>query len=616
MTKTAEFPRHGVWVQNDICHWSVWAPRAARMELVMHLHGEKSFIAMERHPQGWFTCTTPLVADGQPYRYRIDGWLERPDPASYWQPEGVHGPSAFWRPDAFRWTDLAWRGVPLDQLVLYELHVGTFTPEGTFDAVIPRLDSLRELGVTALELMPVGQFPGTRGWGYDGVYWGAVQASYGGPSGLQRLVDACHARGLAVLLDAVYNHLGPEGNYLGDFGPCFQASSETPWGEAINYDGRGRDGMRSLALESARRWIRDFHLDGLRLDAVHAIRDRSPVHLLAELRQAAEDESRNANREIHLIAESDQNDSRLVAPCETGGLGLSAQWNDDFHHCVHALVTGERDGYYADFQDPPAQLAKALERVFVYDGVYSEVRQAWHGRPVSARHGARFVAYIQSHDQVGNRPLGERLAVLTTPGQLRLAASLLLCSPYMPLIFMGEEYGERRPFPYFADLSDPELRDAVRRGRREEFSAFDWHDRTPDPFAIETAESACLAWSWPEGGTAAGLRRLYRDLLALRRKLPGFRDDERRSVRLTHVGEGKPLLQMTRGGDRPVHCVFNLSDRAARIPDECLVLKARPQLYSEDAYYRGTADACDSDARRWLRPFECLVLTFDSQEAA
>jgi maltooligosyltrehalose trehalohydrolase len=476
---------------------------------------------MEREADGYFAQTEQGVAEGQRYGFRLDRGPERPDPASRWQPDGVHRPSAVIWLDRFGWSEEDWPGIPRESLVIYELHAGTFTPAGTFDAAIERLEELRELGITAIELMPVGQFPGDRGWGYDGVHPSAVQTSYGGPRGLQRFVNACHRTGLAVILDVIYNHLGPEGNYFGEFGPYFTDRHHTPWGASLNYDDAGCDAVRALVLDNVRQWIRDYHVDGLRLDAVHAIHDESPRHILREIKEVADEEAWRLGRPVHVIAESNLNDVRLIDRTELGGYGLSAQWSDDFHHAVHALLSGERQMYYADFGRPD-DLVKALNDTFVYDGRYSVFRQRRHGAPVGRHPGSRFVVSIQNHDQVGNRARGDRFGTLLTPAQQRLAAGLLLLSPHIPLIFMGEEYGESRPFPFFCSFLDPQIAEAARRGRREEFAGARWgHDEVPDPQAESTFESAKLSWSWPPGSWQAGLRRLYYDLLTLRRfRLP------------------------------------------------------------------------------------------------
>ena len=415
--------------------------------------------------------------------------------------------------------------------------------------------------------MPVAQFPGTRNWGYDGVHPYAAQNSYGGPDGLQRLVDACHAAGLAVFLDVVYNHLGPEGNYLHEFGPYFNDHYRTPWGSAVNFDGRGCDAVRDYVVDNARMWLEEFHFDGLRLDAVHAIYDLGARHILRSIEEAAEGIAARRGWPATIVAESDLNDPRLLEPRERGGYGLAAQWADDFHHAAHALFTGEVEGYYADFGGP-APLARALECPFVYAWNYSPYRGRYHGAPPVGLSGSRFVVCLQNHDQVGNRARGDRLIGLIEPAsKRRLAAGVLLLSPYLPLLFMGEEYGEEAPFPFFCSFGDPALVEAVRAGRKREFEAFSWQGEVPDPQAEETFDSAKLSWSWPEGTLRAGLRRLHRDLLSARREWPALRDFDRRSVRLLGE-EDRPILELVRGGDATggsIRALFNLGDQPARL---------------------------------------------------
>lgn len=584
--------RYGAhWHADGRCEWRLWAPRATTVDLVLY-DAERAATAshpMSRGEDGLFIMERRGVSVGQRYAFSLDRGSPRPDPASRWQPDGVHRPSAVWNPDDFIWSDGDWRGVQLKDLVLYELHVGTFTGEGTFAAVIPRLSQLRDLGVTAIELMPVGQFPGRRGWGYDGVHWFAVQNSYGGPTELQQLVDACHAHGLGVVLDVVYNHLGPEGNYLAEFGPYFTDRHHTPWGAAVNYDGPMRLPVREFVLQNVRQWIVDFHIDGLRLDAVHAIVDDSQPHILAEIKQVAAAEAERLGRTVHVIAESNLNDVRLLDDPAVGGYGLDAQWSDDFHHCVHALLTGERDGYYADFDDPKHQLVKAWNRVFVYDGGYSKYRRRRHGRPAGGHGGERFVVAVQTHDQVGNRARGDRIGTLLSPSQQRLAAGLLLLAPYVPLLFMGEEYGETRPFPFFCDFTDDALREAVRQGRRREFASFAWSGELPDPTAADTFSSAILTWSWPEGSTNAGLRNLYRELLALRRTHPALRDYAHRAAELAPEGS-EDVLHVVRGDPHSprasLHAVFNLTAQTVALP-EIGALPRRQILHSEATCFGG-----------------------------
>jgi maltooligosyltrehalose trehalohydrolase len=579
-------------------HFRVWAPRADAVDLVLIDAEERLARAMTRGERGYFEHTEPAVADGRRYAFRLNGGPERPDPASLWQPDGVHAPSAVFRPEEFDWSDDDWRGIERADLVVYELHVGTFTPAGTFDAVIPRLESLRRLGVTAVELMPVAQFPGARNWGYDGVFPYAAQNSYGGPHGLQRLVDACHAAGLAVILDVVYNHLGPEGNYLREFGPYFTDRYKTPWGEAVNYDGAGSDAVRDYVLDNVRMWLDEFHVDGLRLDAVHAIYDLSANHILRAIQNAADACGRRRGWPAHVIAESDLNDPKLLLPPDRGGHGLAAQWSDDFHHAVHVLLTGERQGYYADFGGPD-DMAGVFREPFLYAGRYSPSRERKHGASAAGLPGDQFVVSVQNHDQVGNRATGDRLDTLVGPAARRLAASLLLLAPHVPLLFMGEEYGETNPFPFFCSFGDPQLVESVRAGRKAEFAAFAWQGDVPDPQAEGTFASATLSWTWDDR-RRAGLRRLYADLLAARRRWPALRDFHRRSVRLIDDA----VLELVRGGQ-------------AWKPEETLVayfnLTAAP--LQRPSAPEGAALLFDSESERYggagggeeLAPHACVV---------
>jgi maltooligosyltrehalose trehalohydrolase len=602
---------------NGSVSWRLWAPLAPRAELLLYgpgSDGETSTVLMQPEPGGYFMHTAPGIVEGQRYAFRLDSGCARPDPASRWQPEGVHRPSAVVWLDRFDWSEGDWPGIPRDRLVIYELHVGTFTPAGTFDAAAERLEELRELGVTAVELMPVCQFAGDRGWGYDGVHPYAVQNSYGGPRGLQRFVNACHHTGLAVLLDVVYNHLGPEGNYLAEFGPYFTVRHQTPWGAAFNYDDGGCDAVRAFVLDNVRQWIRDFHVDGLRLDAVHAIHDESPRHILREIKEAADEEAWRLGRPVHVIAESNLNDVRLLDRTGIGGYGLSAQWSDDLHHAVHALLTGERQMYYADFGQPE-QLVKALNETFVYDGCFSVFRGRHHGAPAGHHPGSRFVVSIQNHDQVGNRARGDRFGTLLDPAPQRLAAGLMLLAPFIPLIFMGEEYGETRPFPFFCSFPDPEIAEATRRGRRREFADALWGDDVPDPQAECTFESAKLSWSWPADSVRAGLRRLYYDLLTLRRfRLPLSEFPERVAALLEGGQAPGAVLRLARHGvcnQKAVELVacFNLTDQPQSLPGT-----DRPAagfwMSSESSCYGGMRTA--EDPAGTLLPFEFQVFGPDA----
>lgn len=492
--------------------FTVWAPEAKRVRI--RLYEPERDVELESTEHGHHTAFAPDVEGGTRYMVLLDDGPPLPDPASRCQPQGVWGPSEVVA-RTFPWTDQAWRGRRLEELVFYEVHVGTCTTAGTFDALIQRLDALVDLGVTALQLMPVAQFPGARNWGYDGVFPWAAQNTYGGPDGLRRLVDAAHTRGLAVFLDVVYNHLGPEGNVLGRFGPYFTDRYRTPWGDAINFDGAHSDEVRRYFIENALWWLGDCHLDGLRLDAVHAILDRSARPFLQELAERVHALAQESGRTLHVVAESDANDPTLVEAPRLGGYGLDAQWSDDLHHAVHALLTGEESGYYEDFGGIE-HLERALRTGYSYTGQRSPHRQRRHGRVPRSVPPSRFVVYGQNHDQVGNRARGDRLIQLTDLEGVKLAAATILLSPFLPLLFMGEEWGETHPFPYFVDHSDPALVEAVREGRAREFSGFRWAGEIPDPAAQETFESARIVPERAQDEPHRTLLTLYRSLLALR----------------------------------------------------------------------------------------------------
>lgn len=510
----------GANVMNDSsCSFLVWAPCVKDISLQIELP-RPCQVQMNAIDNGYFHCVTPAVQAETRYFYLLDGQKKRPDPASKYQPEGVHGPSQVFC-NSFAWADSNWRGLPLADLIFYELHVGAFTPEGTLDAIIDRLPQLKSLGITVIELMPIAQFPGERNWGYDGVYPYAVQNSYGGPQALQRMVDACHQLGIGVALDVVYNHLGPEGNYLSDFGPYFTDRYKTPWGDAINFDGSSSDEVRRFFIENALYWISEFHIDALRLDAIHAIVDLSARRFLEELTERVAALSLSLGRKVHIIAENDRNDARSLAPREVGGFALDAQWNDDFHHAVHALVTGERDGYYQDFGDID-HLAKACREGFVYSGQYSAFRRRRQGSSSAETPCYQFVVFSQNHDQVGNRAQGDRLSQFLPFETLKLVAGIVLLSPFVPLLFMGEEYGERSPFQYFVSHGDSELVERVRQGRRKEFERFSWPGDIPDPASEDTFMRSKLHWEARDEGQHRTLLLLYTELLRLRKTMPAL----------------------------------------------------------------------------------------------
>jgi maltooligosyltrehalose trehalohydrolase len=504
------------------------------------------------------------VAAGVRYQFLLDNSRQRPDPASRFQPEGVHGASQIFDPAEYPWQDAGWIGLALDKYVLYEMHVGVFTRDGSFGAVIPRLDELKDLGVTAIEIMPVSQFPGRRNWGYDGVAPYAAENSYGGPRELQKLVDACHARGLAAVLDVVYNHLGPEGNYLAEFGPYFTSEYHTPWGQALNFDGPDSDEVVRYFVENARYWLRDIHFDALRLDAIHSIVDRNARPFLQILSAEVERLRAETGRQIYLIAESDLNDTRVIRPRAIEGLGMDAQWSDDFHHSLHVRLTGETSGYFADYTDPQF-LPTAINDGFVYTGQYSPSRRHRHGNPSADFPGEQFVICTQNHDQVGNRMLGERLSHLVPFEALKVAAGLLLLTPAVPLLFMGEEYAETAPFQYFTSHSDQGLIQAVRAGRREEFAAFRWKGEPPDPQSESTFAACLLNWGLRGQSPHRELLAFYRALLSLRRTLPALQRIDKNASH-AEIGEGSEVLVLHRKHSRqPVTAVFNLGPRVARV---------------------------------------------------
>ena len=475
------------------CRFTVWAPEKKRM--VLHLVApEEREVEMEHDATGYFHVTIPDVVPGARYFFRPEGGADVPDVASHHQPDDVHGASAVVDHTAFVWQDTDWRGLPLESLVLYELHVGTFTPEGTFDAIIPRLDALAAVGINALELMPIAQFPGTRNWGYDGVYPYAVQHSYGGPEGLKRLVDACHQRGIAVFLDVVYNHLGPEGNYFRAYAPYFTDTHRVPWGDAINFDQAWSDGVRDYFVNNALYWFHHFHLDGLRLDAIHMVFDTNAKHLWQVLHDAVKCLSQQVGRPLHLVAESDLNDPRTVTSPVVGGHGFDGQWLDDFHHALYALLHADGKVRYEDYSGGIAPLAKAYAEGFVLSGDYVSFRKRRYGASSASIPGNRFVVFTMNHDQVGNRVHGERLSVLLDFRRLKLAAASILLAPYIPMLFMGEEYGDETPFYYFVSFRDPALIQAVRHGRKEELGRFLAGGEPQDPAAEDTFRQSVLQW--------------------------------------------------------------------------------------------------------------------------
>jgi maltooligosyltrehalose trehalohydrolase len=572
--------------------FEVWAPGHQRVELV--LDGQRR-LAMAARERGWWRLDVP-AAPGDRYQFSLDGGPARPDPRSAWQPDGVDGPSVVVDHGSFDWTDQGWHGTALSGAMIYELHVGTFSPEGTFDGAISGLAHLVELGVNAIELLPVAEASGRRGWGYDGADLWAPHHAYGGPDGLKRLVDACHAQGAAVMLDVVYNHLGPAGNYLSEYGPYFTDDDRTPWGSAVNMDGKGSYGVRDFVISNALMWLRDYHLDGLRLDAVHAIYDESALHLLEELSGAVAGLAEEVGRELWVIAESDRNDPRLCRPRESHGYGLSASWDDDFHHALHTVLTGENSGYYVDF-GRVAQLAKAFTDAYVYDGEFSEFRQRRHGRPAEDLSGACFVCCLQNHDQVGNRAFGERTAALVGPDLLKVGAALVLLSPFVPMLFQGEEWGASTPFLYFTDHQDTELGAAVREGRRREHP-MPAGAGVPDPQALETFLRSKLDWSELGREPHRSLLEWHRRLIALRRSEPDLSSHDRKLVG-TAFDEQARWLVVNRGR---FSIAANLADERQALP---LDSGASVVMASKEGV---GVETSGGEARAWLPPRSVAVL--------
>lgn len=517
----------------------VWAPFLKKLELKIVSPKEK-IVTMKMDEDGYWKTFIDHANSEIRYFYKLEDEVERPDPASHFQPKGVHGCSQVLNHNSFAWEDGVWRGIPLSEMIMYELHVGTFTPAGTFDAAIQRLNDLKDLGINAIEIMPVAQFPGERNWGYDGVYPFAVQNSYGGPEGLKRLVNECHKNGLSVILDVIYNHLGPEGNYFCEYGPYFTDKYKTPWGQAINFDDAYSNEVRNFFIENALHWFRDYHIDCLRLDAVHGITDMSAKPFLQELTERVEEFSIGSVRKFYLIAESDLNDSRITRPKELGGYGISAQWCDDFHHSLHTLLTEERNGYYMDFGEVE-QLARSIKEGFVYSGGFSKYRKRNHGNSPADMSAKQFVIYSQNHDQIGNRMLGERLSALISFEALKLVAGTVLLSPYIPLLFMGEEYGEDVPFLYFISHSDPDIVEAVRRGRKDEFNAFSWKEEPFDPQEIEAFLKSKIGWDKREAGSHKVLLDFYKRLIKLRRETPALSNLDKDSLDVCGIERDKIL---------------------------------------------------------------------------
>lgn len=551
----------------------VWSPTAKSIEIITE---SKEKIALtNEHPRYW-TATTNLVAPGSLYKISVDGKDPFPDPTSLCQPSGVHGCSAAFDLKKFKWTDGEWKNIPQHEYIIYELHTGTFTPQNNFEGIITKLGYLFNLGVNAIEIMPVAQFPGNRNWGYDGVYPFAVQDSYGGAQGLQKLVNACHEKGIAVILDVIYNHIGPEGNYLPQFAPYFTEKYHTPWGKALNFDDAWCDGVREYFIENALMWFRDFHIDALRMDAVHAIKDLSHTHIIKEISEHVDALEQQTGNEYYLIAELDLNDPIYINPKNKCGYGADAQWIDEFHHALRVASGQKTEGYYSDFNGI-GHLAKSYNDAYVYDGQFSMHRKKLFGKKTQ-NPGHQFVVFSQNHDQVGNRMLGERTSILVSADMCRLLAAAVFVSPFLPMLFMGEEWAETNPFLFFISHTDKELAAIVNKGRKEEFSYFNWQGEPPDPRLEETFTGSQLQWNLLEEDPHKSMFEYYKKLIALRKSQPALRSPDRNKTR-AEADEANKLLLLQRSSDEQhLECIMNFSDKEQSVqwPDAKII------FYSKD----------------------------------
>ena len=542
------------------CRFKVWAPEKKQVKLHL-VHPVNRYFEMTADEQGYFTIEIEGVEDGVEYFYVPENKKDLPDPASHFQPKGVHGPSAVVNHQSYQWNDKGWAGIPFQDLILYELHVGTFSGEGTFEAVIPRLDDLVSVGITAVQIMPVAQFPGNRNWGYDGVFPYAVQNSYGGPYGLKKLVDACHQKGVAVFLDVVYNHLGPEGNYFSEFGPYFTNKYKVPWGDAVNFDGQWCDGVREYFANNVLYWFEYYHIDGLRIDAIHAIFDQSAVHFWELFHERIHALEQRLGRKCYTIAESDLNNPAVVKHPENGGYGFTGQWLDDFHHALYTLLHEEGRKLYIDFGSME-QLAKAYTDGFVHSGEFVQFRKKKFGRSSAGIPGNKFIIFSDNHDQAGNRVTGARLASLIDQERLKIAAAAILLSPYIPMLLMGEEYGEQAPFYYFVSHSDEELIKAVREGRKAEFAVFNWDVEPPDPQSEKTFNDSKLNWKNRNVGNHSLMLRWYTELIKLRKDHPALQSFNKNDIRAIPVAEhGLILHRQSNGGADHAFALFNFSEK-------------------------------------------------------
>jgi len=585
----------------------VWAPHAASVTLVWK-EGQHT-LDLKKAELGYWTAETRQLKPGDLYYFSLDGGEAMPDPASLSQPRGVHGPSQV-TDLSFSWSDQGWRNPDWGNYIIYEIHTGTFSESGTFDGIGEQLDYLKELGVTAIELMPVAQFPGDRNWGYDGVFPFAVQHSYGGAAGLQRLVDKCHQKGLAVILDVVYNHLGPEGNYLDSYGPYFTDKYKTPWGRSVNFDDAYCDPVRRYFIDNALMWLRDFHVDALRLDAVHAIRDFSPLHILHELNHAVRRLSESLDSRKYLIAETDLNDTRFIRPAAEGGYGIQAQWCDEFHHALQVAAGQERVGYYSDFNGLP-DLARALENAYVYTGQYSRERHRYFGTSTKGISGDHFVVFSQNHDQVGNRVHGERSAHRVSFCMQKLLAAVVLLSPFVPLLFMGEEWGASTPFPYFTSHTDKALIGAVEEGRKAEFSYFQKEGAPYPANELSTFQKAILNWQEADSGRHKVLREYYQRLLQLRKTTPALLNYDRASVSVMCEAKKGVLIQERSYKEQHLYAIYNFSGNPHEVRLKREIFPLWVLLSSSDRRWMGQEDCFlhyDHESKLTVPPESVILL--------
>lgn len=591
----------------------VWAPEAK--EISLNIIGDKKITPLSKSDFGYWQTTTAKIQANDLYQFVINRDKAYPDPASLSQPEGVHGPSQAVDIGQFKWATTAWNNIPLEQYIFYELHIGTFSPEGNFGGLEGKLDYLKELGVTAIEIMPVAQFPGNRNWGYDGVFPFAVQHSYGGAVALQKLVDACHQKGLAVVLDVVYNHMGPEGNYLPAYGPYFTEKYKTPWGRAINFDDRWSDGVRQYFIENALMWFRDFHIDALRLDAVHAIKDFSPKHILQEIKEHTNALIQKTGKQHYLIVECDLNDTKFIDPLEQRGYGMDAQWIDEFHHALRVTTTGERTGYYSDFSGIK-HLEKAYNDAYVYDGQFSEHRKKRFGEKTDNA-GKQFVVFSQNHDQVGNRMLGERTSQLVSFEMQKLLAGAVMVTPYLPLLFMGEEWSESNPFLYFVSHTDLQLAEAVRKGRKEEFTAFHLEGEAPDPMAETTFLRSKLQWHLAKEGRHMVMLNYYQRLIQLRKKHTALHTPERKQLHVECDEKRKLLTLHRRHAEEHIICLMNFSSKQQSLILYSLENEFHKLFDSAEPVWDGpvaaplTFDGTNSERTINLQPEAILIYSTD-----